>query len=103
VYKEALRFVQEKKPDIAKYFVSNIGFGIGLEFRDAYSLLKLESKVVAKENMTFNLAVGFQGIPKKNPTDATGDNYALLLADTLLIEAYCRDRCCCCCFFAEMG
>ncbi|KAK7043799.1 FACT complex subunit spt16 [Paramarasmius palmivorus] len=79
VYQHALSYVKEKKPDLEKNFVKNLGFGTGVEFRDSSYLLSAKNTRVLKENMTVNLGVGFSGLKVK------GEDYALHLVDTIRV------------------
>ncbi|KAJ7349282.1 FACT complex subunit SPT16 N-terminal lobe domain-containing protein [Mycena albidolilacea] len=82
VYHAALAFVKEKKPELEKNFVKNVGFGTGLEFRDSPYLLGPKTNRALKENMTLSLGLGFTDL-----VDSTGNKYALQLVDTIKIES----------------
>ncbi|KAJ7871485.1 FACT complex subunit SPT16 [Mycena olivaceomarginata] len=82
VYHAALAFVKEKKPELEKNFVKNVGFGTGLEFRDSPYLLGPKTNRTLKENMTLSLGLGFTDL-----VDSSGNKYALQLVDTVKIEA----------------
>lgn len=75
VYIHALTYIKEKKPELEKHFVKNIGFGVrifgsaiahninsfqmGMEFRDSVYLLSAKNTRALKANMIFNLSLGF--------------------------------------------
>ncbi|VDC07164.1 unnamed protein product [Peniophora sp. CBMAI 1063] len=80
LYQHALSFIKQKKPELEKHFVKNIGFGMGLEFRDASYLLSSKNARQLKSNMVFNLSLGFTDL-----VDKKGDKYALQLNDTVKI------------------
>lgn len=83
VYQHALNFIKEKKPDLEKHFVKNIGFSVrilrqssfspshtvqtGIEFRDAAYLLSSRNSRLLRKNMILNLSLGFTGL-----TDQSG-------------------------------
>src|SRR5258705_4800620 len=83
VYQHALNFIKEKKPDLEKCFVKNIGFSVrtlrqssfsashtfqtGIEFRDAAYLLSSRNSRLLRKNMILNLSHGFT-----NLTDQSG-------------------------------
>lgn len=78
VYQHALSYVKEKKPELEKHFVKNVGFGVsllrffpigtrhylsilqmGVEFRDSAYLLSAKNGHVLKSDMILNLGLGF--------------------------------------------
>ncbi|EKM55643.1 uncharacterized protein PHACADRAFT_173804 [Phanerochaete carnosa HHB-10118-sp] len=79
VYQHALTYVKEKKPELEKHFVKNVGHGMGLEFRDSVYLLSAKNGRKLKAGMVFNLALGFQDL------EEGGKKYALHLVDTVQI------------------
>ncbi|KAI0086290.1 FACT complex subunit SPT16 [Irpex rosettiformis] len=81
VYQHALSFVKEKKPELEKHFVKNVGHGTGLEFRDSAYLLSPKNSRKLKSGMVFNLALGFQDL------EEGGKKYALHLVDTIVVNA----------------
>jgi nucleosome binding factor SPN SPT16 subunit len=92
VYHAALAFVKEKKPELEKNFVKNVGFGVsvsgslklslqlistsqtGLEFRDSPYLLGPKTNRTLKENMTLSLGFGFIDL-----VESTGNKYCAAL------------------------
>lgn len=81
VYGHALAFIREKNPDLEKHFVKNIGFGMGIEFRDGSFLLSGKSNRILATGMVFNLSLGFQDMDEGN-----GHKYALHLIDTVKVN-----------------
>lgn len=82
VYLHALDFVRERRPELEKHFVKTVGFGMGMEFRDATYVLSAKNARQLKTNMVFNLGLGFSDL-----TDQNGQKYALHLVDTVRIDA----------------
>ncbi|KAF8201718.1 FACT complex subunit SPT16 [Pholiota molesta] len=82
VYQHAVDYIKGKKPELEKFFVKNIGFATGIEFRDASYIISPKNTRVLRKNMIFNLSVGFTGL-----SDNSGQKYALNLVDTVKIEA----------------
>ncbi|KZT03503.1 FACT complex subunit SPT16 [Laetiporus sulphureus 93-53] len=80
VYNHALSYVKDKKPELEKHFVKNIGHGMGMEFRDSSYLLSPKNGHVLRSGMVFNLVLGFQDL------DESGHKYALQLIDTVQIN-----------------
>ncbi|KAK0483168.1 FACT complex subunit SPT16 [Armillaria novae-zelandiae] len=79
-YQHALSFVAEKDSALEKHFVKNIGFGTGVEFRDAAYLLSAKNTRALHANMVIILGLGFNDL-----IDANGVKYALHLADTIQV------------------
>lgn len=84
IYEGALKYTEEKRPDLVPHFAKNVGYLIGLGFKDFDFILQAKNdyrKVSAGD--CFNVAVGFNGL-----TDSkSGTTYALLLADTVQITS----------------
>ncbi|RXW24869.1 hypothetical protein EST38_g943 [Candolleomyces aberdarensis] len=81
VYQHAVSFIKEKNPELEKHFVKTVGFGMGMEFRDATYVLSPKNSRALKANMTLNLGLGFSDL-----TDSNGQKYALHLVDTVRID-----------------
>ncbi|KAI6036867.1 FACT complex subunit SPT16 [Pisolithus microcarpus] len=77
VYQRALEYIKDKKPELEKHFVKNVGSVIGLEFRDSAYVLSSKNARHLRTNMVFNLSLGFSDL-----LDETGKKYALHLIDT---------------------
>ncbi|KAG7092167.1 hypothetical protein E1B28_008536 [Marasmius oreades] len=80
-YHHALSYVMEKRPELEKNFVKNIGFGIGIEFRDSAYILSNKNARVLRENMMLNLGLGFSALGDSK------EQYALHLVDTIKVES----------------
>ncbi|KAG6379251.1 FACT complex subunit SPT16 [Boletus reticuloceps] len=80
MYQFAAEYIREKKPDLEKNFVKNLGSGIGIEFRDSAYVLSLKNGRQLKTNMVFNLVLGFSDL-----VDESGKKYALHLVDTVRV------------------
>ncbi|CAK5279482.1 unnamed protein product [Mycena citricolor] len=80
VYNLALSYVKEHNPELEKNFQKNIGFGMGIEFRDSAYLLASKTNRPLKESMVLNLSLGLAEL-----VDNSGKKYALQLVDTIKI------------------
>ncbi|KAF8531659.1 FACT complex subunit SPT16 [Gautieria morchelliformis] len=80
VYTHALSYIKEKKPELERYFLKSIGFGMGMEFRDTAYLLSPKNSRPLRIGMVFCLSLGLQGLEEKD-----GKKYALSLIDTVKI------------------
>jgi FACT complex subunit SPT16 len=66
VYAHALSYIKEKKPELERYFVKSIGFGMGMEFRDTAYLLSPKNSRPLRTGMVFCLSLGLQGLEEKD-------------------------------------
>ncbi|KAI0928386.1 hypothetical protein AcW1_005644 [Taiwanofungus camphoratus] len=80
VYHHALSYVKQRKPELEKHFVKNVGHGMGMEFRDSSYLLSPKNGRTLLPGMIFNLVLGFQDL------EEGGKKYALQLVDTVQIN-----------------
>ncbi|KAG0046982.1 FACT complex subunit spt16 [Gryganskiella cystojenkinii] len=85
VYNRAIDFIRNKRPELEKKFVKNLGFGTGLEFREGSYLLNGKNNKELQRDMIFSLSVGFQDIENPKATDERSKKYSLLLIDTVRI------------------
>ena len=63
VFEGAKTFLKKKDPNLLTFLPKNLGFAIGLEFRDSSLVLNNVNTTKFAVGMVFNLAVGFQNIP----------------------------------------
>ena len=85
VYESVMNYAQEKKPDLADKLPKNIGFTMGIEFRNSSLLLSAKNEIPLEENMSLNLVVGFQNIENSKGASSKDKVYALLLSDTVMV------------------
>jgi nucleosome binding factor SPN SPT16 subunit len=85
VYNAAIEYIREKSPEMEKYFVKNVGWGIGIDFRDTTLLLTAKNEHPLRDGMSLNLLVGFNDIPNPEGTSKRDASYSLLLIDTVRV------------------
>ncbi|KAJ3213204.1 FACT complex subunit spt16 [Clydaea vesicula] len=90
VYLKALGYIEKKRPELKDKFVKNIGFGMGIEFREAAYLLGPKNNRELRDGMIFSVSIGFQNLEVPEATDEKMKNYSLLLIDTVKIT---DDKC----------
>lgn len=83
VYESATKFIEDKKPELLQHFTKNVGFLIGLEFRDSNFILnaKNDNRKI-RTGDCFNISFGFNTLKDSK----TGNVYALQLADTVQLS-----------------
>lgn len=87
VVEKVRKFIQSRNPTLFAKLTKNLGFGIGLEFRESCNLLTPKNNTVIVEGMAFNVAFGFQSIaiPESQRKKKKLDNYSVFLADTVVV------------------
>ncbi|XP_015778637.1 PREDICTED: FACT complex subunit SPT16-like [Acropora digitifera] len=86
VYNAALEHVAKQKPKLQPNFVKNVGFGMGIEFREGSLLITSRNTHVAKRGMVFNVNAGFSGLVNDSAKDSENKDYALFVGDTVLVN-----------------
>ncbi|KAG6849338.1 hypothetical protein H0H93_009304 [Arthromyces matolae] len=81
IYQHALSFVKTKDSELEKHFVKNLGFGMGIEFRDSAYVLSAKNGRSLQKDMIFNLGLGFSDL-----VDNTGKKYSLHIVDTIRVD-----------------
>lgn len=87
VVEKVRKFIQSRNATLFAKLTKNLGFGIGLEFRESCNLLTAKNQTQIVEGMAFNVAFGFQGIPlpESQRKKKKLDNYSVFLADTVVV------------------
>ncbi|KAI8062799.1 FACT complex subunit-domain-containing protein [Gilbertella persicaria] len=85
VYQKAISFIKSKRPDLESHFIKNVGFGMGIEFREANYVLSGKNARELKNGMILNVQVGFADLENPKATDPRGKTYALMLVDTVRV------------------
>ncbi|GAB7356004.1 hypothetical protein MBLNU459_g6628t2 [Dothideomycetes sp. NU459] len=85
VYNKAIALVKSKKPELEKSFVKSVGYGIGIETRDAAFALNAKNTQTLRDGMTFSITTAFSDIENSTPQDSKSKTYSLLLTDTVRV------------------
>ncbi len=86
VYQHAIDIVTKYDKRLVDKMTKNVGFAMGIEFREGSLLLAHKSNAIAKKGMVFNVAVGFSGLENKSASDPEGKQYALFVGDTVVVN-----------------
>uniref|UniRef100_A0A7N0RAU6 FACT complex subunit n=1 Tax=Kalanchoe fedtschenkoi TaxID=63787 RepID=A0A7N0RAU6_KALFE len=84
-YQAALLVVEKNAPELLANLTKSAGTGIGLEFRESSLNLNSKNNKVLKENMIFNVSIGFQNL-RTEINKPKSQNFSLLLADTVIVK-----------------
>jgi nucleosome binding factor SPN SPT16 subunit len=85
IYQKAIALIKSKRPDLEKNFIKTVGFGMGIEFREANYVLNPKNPKELKNGMILNVQVGFSDLENPKASDPRGQTYALMLADTVRV------------------
>jgi nucleosome binding factor SPN SPT16 subunit len=85
VYQKAIALIKSKRPDLEKNFIKTVGFGMGIEFREANYVLNPKNPKELKNGMILNVQVGFSDLENSKASDPRGQTYALMLVDTIRV------------------
>jgi len=85
-YQAASNRLKSKAAHLEKNFTKNVGFGTGIEFREASLQLNAKNEARVRAGMTFNVAVGLENLEAPDATDKRGKVYAMFLADTVVVK-----------------
>jgi len=85
IYGRAYQYIKNRRPDLESHFLKNVGFGIGIEFRESTLVLNAKNERVLRSGMVVNLVLGFQNLETKETEDLRNKTYALLVSDTVQI------------------
>jgi nucleosome binding factor SPN SPT16 subunit len=72
-----LQVLREKAPELAERMPKNVGFGMGLEFRESGNVLNAKNTQKVKAGNIFNVCIGIAGLENPAATDSRGQVYAL--------------------------
>ncbi|CAH1779538.1 unnamed protein product [Owenia fusiformis] len=86
VYNAAVNVVKEKKKEFVEKMTKNVGFAMGIEFREGSLLISQKTMAPAKKGMVFNVNVGFSDLTNSSTKDKDGKKYALFIGDTVMVN-----------------
>ncbi|XP_071700392.1 FACT complex subunit SPT16-like [Rutidosis leptorrhynchoides] len=84
VYKAVVAVIEKEAPELTANLTKSAGTGIGLVFRESGLILNEKNKRTFKTGTVLNVSLGFQNL-QTNSNNARTQNYALLLADTVIV------------------
>lgn len=64
----------------------NLGFGMGLEFRESCNILSSSNTTPVQAGMILNVTVGVSGLRREDADTEEAKTYAMLMADTVLVK-----------------
>eukprot|EP00271_Cylindrocystis_brebissonii_P005149 TRINITY_DN17096_c0_g1_i1.p1 TRINITY_DN17096_c0_g1~~TRINITY_DN17096_c0_g1_i1.p1 ORF type:complete len:1151 (-),score=279.83 TRINITY_DN17096_c0_g1_i1:406-3858(-) len=92
-YAAAVEVVEKEGPEFLPHLTRNAGAGIGIELRESAFLLNAKNERLIKVGMAFNVVLGLQGMKNPAAKDKRAEDFALLLADTVIVRPDKPDVC----------
>eukprot|EP01135_Chromosphaera_perkinsii_P007045 Nk52_evm24s675 gene=Nk52_evmTU24s675 len=85
LYSGATSLIKKRNESLLEHFTPTIGFGMGLEFREAPLLMNEKNKRQIQNGMVFNLALGFSNLTNEKASKPEDRTYAVFVADTVAV------------------
>ncbi|KAG7455014.1 hypothetical protein MATL_G00251980 [Megalops atlanticus] len=85
-YNTVVEFVKKEKPDLVGKLTKNLGFVMGIEFREGSLVLNSKNQYKLKRGMVFSVSLGFSDLVNKEGKKEEQKKYALFIGDTVLIN-----------------
>ncbi|MEQ2168211.1 FACT complex subunit SPT16, partial [Goodea atripinnis] len=84
-YNAVMEYVKKEKPELVAKLTKNLGFAMGIEFREGSLVLNAKNQYKLKKGMVLSISLGLSDLLNK---DAKKDEqkYALFLGDTVQIN-----------------
>ncbi|XP_016115806.1 FACT complex subunit SPT16 [Sinocyclocheilus grahami] len=85
-YNTVLEFVKKEKPDLVSKLTKNLGFAMGIEFREGSLVLNAKNQFKLKRGMVFSISLGLADMINKEGKKDEQKKYALFIGDTIQIN-----------------
>uniref|UniRef100_A0A8C2BWA6 FACT complex subunit n=1 Tax=Cyprinus carpio TaxID=7962 RepID=A0A8C2BWA6_CYPCA len=86
VYNTVLEFVKKEKPDLVSKLTKNLGFAMGIEFREGSLVLNAKNQFKLKRGMVFSISLGLADMINHEAKKDEQKKYALFIGDTIQIN-----------------
>ncbi|XP_072885322.1 FACT complex subunit SPT16 [Hemitrygon akajei] len=86
VYQNVMAFVKQEKPELLMKITKNLGFAMGIEFREGSLVINGKNQYRLKKGMVFSINVGFSPMENQEGRTNEAKNYALFIGDTVQIN-----------------
>ena len=86
VYETVLEKTRKERSDLVGKLTKNFGFVMGIEFREPSLSIAANCNAVVKKGMVFNVNIGLNGLVNKEAEDPKGQNVALFIGDTIVVN-----------------
>eukprot|EP00775_Hariotina_reticulata_P011875 gene11875-12019_t len=83
----AIKALQDKgQPELVEKLNKNVGFGMGLEFREGANVLNAKNDKPLRAGQVFTVSLGVAGLQVADASDPRAKSYALQIADTVVVK-----------------
>ncbi|KAL6040483.1 hypothetical protein STEG23_034555, partial [Scotinomys teguina] len=86
VYNSVMDVVKKQKPELLNKITKNLGFGMGIEFREGSLVINSKNQYKLKKGMVFSINLGFSDLINKDGKKTEEKTYALFIGDTVLVD-----------------
>lgn len=86
VYNAIMDVVKKQKPELLNKITKNLGFGMGIEFREGSLVINSKNQYKLKKGMVFSINLGFSDLTNKEGKKPEEKTYALFIGDTVLVD-----------------
>uniref|UniRef100_A0A8C0H0A9 FACT complex subunit n=1 Tax=Chelonoidis abingdonii TaxID=106734 RepID=A0A8C0H0A9_CHEAB len=86
VYAAIMDVVKKQKPELLNKITKNLGFAMGIEFREGSLVINSKNQHRLKKGMVFSINVGFSDLTNKEGKKPEERTYALFIGDTVLVD-----------------
>nr|XP_006121060.1 FACT complex subunit SPT16 [Pelodiscus sinensis] len=86
VYAAVMDVVKKQKPELLNKITKNLGFAMGIEFREGSLVINSKNQHRLKKGMVFSINVGFSDLTNKEGKKPEERTYALFIGDTVLVD-----------------
>ncbi|XP_043952874.1 FACT complex subunit SPT16 [Gambusia affinis] len=84
-YSAVMEYVKKEKPDLVAKLTKNLGFAMGIEFREGSLVLNAKNQYKLKKGMVLSISLGLSDLINKDAKKEE-QKYALFLGDTVQIN-----------------
>lgn len=85
-YNAVLEYVKKEKSDLIPKLTKNLGFAMGIEFREGSLVLNAKNQYKLKKGMVLSVSLGFADLVNKEGKKDEQKKYALFIGDTIQIN-----------------
>lgn len=86
VYQAVMDQVKKQKPDLMSKITKNLGFAMGIEFREGSLVINSKNQYKLKKGMVFSIHLGLSDLSNKEGKKQEEKTYALFVGDTVLVN-----------------
>ncbi|XP_075685078.1 FACT complex subunit SPT16 [Rhinoderma darwinii] len=86
VYQAVMEQVKKQKPDLMSKITKNLGFAMGIEFREGSLVINSKNQFKLKKGMVFSVHLGLSDLANKEGKKQEEKTYALFVGDTVLVN-----------------